>query len=156
MKFTLDSNILIGLEQRYPRDIFPGLWENIEASISSQQSCICEAILREIKRGGDYLHNWAKGLPGFVCAVTDAELATVAQIAQAHPGWVQGQLNEADPFVVAHAKAEQSVIVTEENRKGPNTEDKNQKVPNIADEHSIQTMKFFDYVRANGWAFGAT
>ncbi|QEN13758.1 DUF4411 family protein [Mycobacterium sp. ELW1] len=48
MKFTLDTNILIGLEQRYPRDIFPGLWENIEASISAQESCICEAILREI------------------------------------------------------------------------------------------------------------
>lgn len=155
MKFTLDTNILVGLIRQYPRDIFPGLWESIEASAAAGESCICEAILREVKRGGDDLHKWAKDLHGFVCSVTDAELITVAEIGQAHSGWVQGQLNEADPFVIAHAKNEQSVIVTEENRKGPGTEDKNQKIPNIADEHSVQTMKFFDYVRANGWSFGA-
>ncbi|WAC53245.1 DUF4411 family protein [Frigoribacterium sp. SL97] len=153
MNYTLDSNILIGLVQRYPRDIFPAMWTNIEASVADGESCICEAILREVHRGGDDLHDWAKDLSGFVCPVTDAELITVAQIASVHPGWVQGQLNEADPFVIAHAKAERSVIVTEENRKGPGTEDKNQKIPNIADEHRVQTAKFFDYIRSYGWQF---
>lgn len=86
-------------------------------------------------------------------ATTDAELVTVAEIARAHPGWIQGQLNEAAPFIIAHAKAEKSIIVSEENRKGPNTEDKNQKIPNIAYAHKIQTIKFFDYVRQNGWQF---
>ncbi len=81
------------------------------------------------------------------------KVASVAEIAVAHPGWVQGQLNEADPFVIAHAKAEVSTIVTEEACKGPNTLDKNQKIPNIADEHDIETMKFFDYVREHGWRF---
>ncbi len=153
MRFTLDTNILIGLNRKYPRDIFPALWTRIEASVSAGESCICEAILREVRRGGDDLHRWAKELTGFVCATTDAELITVAEIANAHPDWVQGQINEADPFVVAHAKAEQSTIVSDENRKGPNTEDKNQKIPNIADDHNVQTIKFFDYVRHNGWQF---
>lgn len=81
------------------------------------------------------------------------KVASVVEIAVAHPGWVQGQLNEADPFVIAHAKAEGSTIVTEEARKRPNTLDKNQKIPNIADEHDIETMKFFDYVRKHGWRF---
>lgn len=156
MRFTLDTNILIGLIRQYPRDIFPGLWDSIEVSVLTQESCICEAIFRELKRGGDDLHKWAKELPGFVCAISGDELTTVAEIGRCHPGWVQGELNEADPFIIAHAKAERSMIITEENRKGPNTDDKNQKIPNIADEHSVQTMKFFDYVRANGWAFGAT
>lgn len=153
MTYTLDTNILIGLVQRYPRDIFPAMWSNIESSVSAGTSCICEAILREVHRGGDDLHRWAKDLPGFVCPATDEELASVAEIAVDHPEWVQGQVNEADPFVIAHAKAEQSAIVTEENRKGPNTQDKNQKIPNIADEHDVKTMKFFDYVRENGWQF---
>ena len=153
MTYTLDTNILIGLVQRYPRDIFPAMWSNIESSVQAGDSCICEAILREVHRGGDDLHKWAKDLPGFVCSATDDELATVAEIGLAHPGWVQGQLNEADPFVVAHAKAEKSTIVTEENRKGPNTQDKNQKIPNIAEEYGVETMKFFDYVRDHGWKF---
>ena len=153
MTYTLDTNILVGLAQRYPRDVFPAIWANIEASISVGESCICEAILREVHRGGDDLHEWARGLPGFVCPVTDAELVTVAEIAAAHPGWVQGQVNEADPFIIAHAKAESSVIVTEETRKGPGAEDKNQKIPNIADEYQVSTIRFLDFVRAYGWQY---
>lgn len=153
MSYTLDTNILIGLVQRYPRDIFPAMWDSIEATVAAGESCICEAILREVHRGGDELHDWAKNLQGFVCSITDEELITVAQIGAAHPGWVQGQLNEADPFVIAHAKAEQSTIVSEENRKGPGTEDRNQKIPNIADEHRVRTITFFDYIRAYGWQF---
>lgn len=153
MTYTLDTNILIGLVQRYPRDIFPAMWKNIESSIEVDESCICEAILREVHRGGDGLHTWAKNLDGFVCQATDEELAVVAEIGVAHPEWVQGQLNEADPFIIAHAKIEKSVIVSEENRKGPNTEDRNQKIPNIADEHAVKTIKFFDYVREQGWQF---
>ncbi|MVZ91682.1 DUF4411 family protein [Microbacter sp. ANSKLAB05] len=153
MTYTLDSNILIGLVQRYPRDIFPGIWDSIEDSIQRGESCICEAVHREVHRIGDGLHKWAKDLPGFVCTTTEDELETVAQIATDHPGWVQGQLNEADPFVIAHAKTEGSAIVTEENRKGPNTAERNLKIPNVADEHSVGVLKFFDYVRREGWSF---
>jgi len=153
LKYTLDTNILVGLVRLYPRDIFPAMWSNMESAVDAGEACICEAILREVKRGGDDLYTWAKNLDGFVCSVTDEELAVVAEIAAAHPEWVQGQLNEADPFVIAHAKVEKSTIVTEENRKGPNTLDKNQKVPNVAEEHGVKAIKFFDYVREQGWQF---
>lgn len=153
MNYTLDTNILIGLIRLYPRDVFPAMWSNVEESISAGESCICEAILREVHRGGDDLHTWAKGLPGFVCSVSDAELVTVAAIAASHPEWVQGQVNEADPFIIAHAKAEKSVIVTEEKRVGPGAVDKNQRIPNIADEHGVAAIKFLEYVRAYGWKF---
>lgn len=129
------------------------MWKHIESAVEADDACICEAILREVHRGGDDMHSWAKNLEGFVCPATDEELAVVAEIAAAHPEWVQGQLNEAAPFVIAHAKVEKSTIVTEENRKGPNTADKNQKISNIAEEHGVETIKFFDYVRQQGWQF---
>lgn len=153
MTFTLDTNILVNLNRLYPRDIFPALWDSIESSVAAGGSCICEAVLKEVERGGDDLHSWAKNLPGFVCSITDAEMITVAEIAVVHSAWVQGQINEADPFVIAHAKNEPSTIVSEENRKGPGTEDRNQKIPNIADEHNVSVLKFFEYVRHNGWTF---
>lgn len=64
MSYTLDTNILIGLVQRYPRDIFPAMWKNIESAVEGGEACICEAILREVKRGGDDLFSWAKNLGG--------------------------------------------------------------------------------------------
>jgi len=153
VSFTLDSNILINLVRIYPRDIFGSLWESIESAVEGEELCICEAVLREVRRGGDNLHSWARGLDGFTCSITDEELLTVADIAVGHPDWVRGQVNEADPFVIAHAKSEGSVIVTEENRKGLGTLDKNLKIPNVADEHGVQCMKFFQFVRAHGWSF---
>ena len=89
MKFTLDSNILINLARTYPRDIFGSLWDSIERAVADEGVCICEAVLREVHRGGDSLHSWARGLDGFVCSVTDEELATVAAIAVKHPDWVR-------------------------------------------------------------------
>jgi hypothetical protein len=153
VSFTLDSNILIGLIRTYPRDIFGSLWDSIESAVDEEGVCICEAVLREVHRGGDELHSWAQGVAGFVCRVTDGELATVASIAAEHPDWVRAQVNEADPFVIAHAKAEGSVVVTEENLKGPGTLDKNLKIPNVASEHGVQCIKFFQFVRAHGWSF---
>lgn len=67
VSYTLDTNILIGLVQRYPRDIFPAMWKNIESAVGAGEACVCEAILREVHRGGDELHAWAKNLDGFVC-----------------------------------------------------------------------------------------
>ncbi len=153
MSYTLDSNILINMVRLYPRDIFSSFWDSLEACIDAGEACICEAVLREVHRGGDELHKWAKGLSGFVCEVAAEELATVAAIGQAHPDWVRGQVNEADPFVVAHAKAEGSTLVTEEGLKGPGTEDKNLKIPNVAAEHSVECIKFFDFIRRQGWQF---
>lgn len=153
MTFTLDTNILINLSRLYPRDIFGSIWDALEQLAEDGEACICEAVLREVHRGGDHLHSWAKGLPDFMCPVTDDELNTVAEIAAAHPEWVRGPLNEADPFVIAHAKSEGSIVVTEETRKGPNTEDRNQKIPNVADEHGVSCIKFFDFVRQRGWNF---
>lgn len=153
MTFTLDSNILINLNRIYPRDIFGSLWDSVEEAIGNGFVCICEEVLRELHRGGDDLHKWAKSFTNFTCAITTAELGTVGQIASAHPEWVRGQVNAADPFIIAHAKSEGSVIVTEETRKGPGTADKNLKIPNVADAHNVTCVKFFEFVRSQGWSF---
>lgn len=153
MSYTLDSNILINMERLYPRDIFPSLWASLEALVGQGGACICEAVLRELERGGDDLHTWAKGMAGFLCSTHQSEVLTVAAITQAHPGWVSGTQNDADPWVIAHGLQEQRVVVTEEGLKGPNTSDRNQKIPNIAMEHGVPTMKFFGFVKAQGWRF---
>ncbi len=153
MKYTLDSNILINMERLYPRDIFVSLWDFIEDLANRGVACICEAVLRELGRGNGDLHEWAKRLRGFACPTHQDEALTVKVIAEKYPGWVQERANEADPWVIAHGLQEGRVVVTEEKRKGPGAADRNQKIPNIAPEHGVQTMKFFEFVKAQGWTF---
>lgn len=153
MHYTLDANILINMERLYPREFFASLWDAVEASVTRGEMCMCEVAHKELERGDDDLSPWVANVPGFVCKTTDSEFVTVAAISIDHPGWVQDQTNAGDPFVIAHAKDEGSVVVTEESRKGPGTIDKNQKIPNIADEHGVTCIKFFDLLRAQGWRF---
>lgn len=153
MTATLDTNILINLSRQYPRDIFGSIWDSIESAVLLGDVCICEAVLREVNRGGDDLYTWAKNLEGFVCPTTDAELTTVAEIAVAHPEWVRGQKNEGDPFIIAHAKVEGSDIVTEEKVTGHGTFEKNLRIPGVAAEHGVSSIKFLDFVRLQGWTY---
>lgn len=152
-EYTLDTNILVNMNRLYPEDIFPGLWGSLEDLVKAGRICICEEVLEELKRGGDELHSWAKGLQGFACPVSATEPPLVGQISRAHPGWVRGTTNAADPWLVAHALAHNRTIVTEERAAGHGVVDANQKVPNVAAEHGVDSMRFFDLARAEGWAF---
>lgn len=152
-RFTVDTNILINLSRHYPRDIFPGPWNALESMIDAGRLCMCPDVLEELSRGGDDLHGWAKRYDGFVCEVSDEEVATVAEIAQLFPGWVQGEFNAADPWLVAHASAEARVIVTEEKLAGHGVIDKNQKVPNVAAAVGVETVNFFGLARSESWSF---
>lgn len=152
-RYTFDTNIIVNLKNWYPRDLFGGLWDRIEDAAARQEACICNAIHGELSRGGDDLADWAKNLPGFVCPVTQPEVDEAQRISNDHPEWVQQTLNAGDPWIIAHALGEGSDIVTEEKGAGPGVLDKNQKVPNVAAENSVNSMKFFEYLRRQGWTF---
>ncbi|NLR25681.1 DUF4411 family protein [Rothia dentocariosa] len=153
MCYTLDANILINMERLYPKEFFKSLWEKMESAAISKNVCLCYVIFTEIERGGPELSDWAKGIEGFICETTDDEANTAAKISQKHPAWVQGQKNSGDPFIIAHARHSNRIIVTEEKRTGPGTIDKNQRVPNIADEHDVECINFFEFMRRKEWTF---
>lgn len=160
MGYTLDANILINMENRYPKEFFKTLWDKMEHAAVSNNVCVCQVILTEIERGDRKtqkeelgVSSWIKNINGFVCEENIDEFKTVGEISQAHPGWVQEMVNYGDPFIIAHAKHSNRVIVTEESRKGPGTIDKNQKIPNIADEHNVQCINFFEFMRREKWTF---
>lgn len=114
---------------------------------------MCPDVLDELARGGDELHEWARKYDGFVCDVTQDEVAIVTEISRLFPGWVQGDFNAADPWLVAHATVESREIVTEEKMAGPGVIDKNQKVPNVAQRMGIDSVSFFGLARSESWSF---
>ena len=153
MGYTLDANILINMERLYPKEFFKSLWERMESVAISKNICICYVIFTEVERGGPELSNWAKGIDGFSCETTSDEMNTVGEISQKHPDWIQGQKNSGDPFIIAHAKYDSRIIVTEEKWANPGTLDKNQKIPNVAKEHNVECINFFEFMRRKKWTF---
>lgn len=147
--YTLDSNVLIWFQRQMARDVFVTPWEALEAAIAAGEVCICDAVLTELERGGDDLHEWAKEQQGFCCLPEAPEFETVSAVGAAHPSWVQDQKNEADPWVVAYGVHHGRTIVSDERPGGPGVA----KVPNVADEFGAPCIDRLGWFRAQGWVF---
>src|SRR5665647_2592085 len=119
--YCFDTNIIIFLAQRMPRDVYPGPWNAIEALITEGRATMPQAVHIELGSVEDECQGWAQEHDGFVRPTTLAEIQIVNQITSRYPGWVSPHENAADPFVIAHAAIFGHVVVTDEGRKGPGT-----------------------------------
>lgn len=151
--YTLDTNIIVTLNREQPRDIYPSVWEALEQLIADGRCVMSREAYEELARVDDECAPWARAQPRLVLDATDAEMAVVDVITNAHPAWVQETLNAADPFIVAQASVRGLVVVTSEKRKGSGTEDHNLKIPNVAVEWDLQCITFPELARSEGWVF---
>lgn len=151
--FTIDSDVLIHLKDRYPRDIFPTIWDNLESLIDGALVCICRFVQIEIQRGNDDLIEWVDSRVGFVCDPSEAELAMASVISNLYPGWVREESNAADPFVIAHAKINSHIVVSDENAASPNVAPQNQKLPSVAATQGVTVIKLLQFARQMNWTF---
>ena len=84
----------------------------------------------------------------------DANVLTLAKAITAQfPLWVTPTANYADPFVIAHAQARGSTVVTAEKRAGANVAQPNLKIPNVCDHFGVACISFPDLIEAEGWTF---
>ena len=154
--YCFDTNVVMDLGLTMPRDVFPGIWESIEILVTQARAVLPREVLVELERKDTDGYDWARGLSGFVEDANERELQIVAAIANAHPGWVQGLKNAADPFVVANAAIHERIIVTHERRAGAGALDHNLGIPNVADEHGATCLRLQEVARNEGWRFPRT
>ena len=151
--YTIDTNIIVTLNREQPRDIYPSVWEALERLIADGRCMMNREAFEELQEVDDECAPWARAQPNFIVDTTHGELAVVDVITSDHPGWVQDRKNAADPFIVAQAAENERVIVTGERRKGPGTEDRNLRIPNVADEWGVECLTFQELARREGWKF---
>jgi Domain of unknown function (DUF4411) len=151
--YCIDTNIVIFLAQRMPRDVYPGPWNAIEALIAEGRATMPQEVYIELGGVEDECSGWAAERDGFVQSTTLAEIQIAAGITTRYPGWVSLRENAADPFVIAHAVVFAHVIVTDERRKGSGTHPRNAKIPNVADEYHVECVTFVELARREGWRF---
>lgn len=151
--YSIDTNIIVKLNRDQPRDIYPSVWEALEALIAEGRCYMSKTAFEELEKVDDECAPWAKAQPGFVQDATNDELAVVDAISNQHPGWVQDTLNAADPFVIAQAVEQDLVVVTWEKKKGPGVEDHNLGIPNVAEEWEVECINFHELARREDWTF---
>ena len=153
ISYCIDSNAIIIMNRHMPRDVYEGPWAALEQLVRSGRLYMPREVYEELRIIDDYCAPWAKSMDGFVVDPNEDEIACVLEIATAHPKWVQEQRNRADPWLVAHGKVHQRIVVSDEKMAGPGALEMNLKIPNVASEHSVECITLVELARREQWRF---
>ena len=161
--YVIDSSSLIELNRRYPIDVFPTLWKNMDKLIEKGFLISHKEVLKEISVMDDSLKKWAKKQKKFFKELDETQMEIVRQILVKYPSLAKSdsETAAADPFVIALAvemgsSSQQTlyptikgrIIVTEEKLRGNKV-----KIPFVCKDYNIECINIIEMCRVEGWKF---
>ena len=162
--YCFDTSSLIDLNRRYPRDIFPGLWERLGGLAQNGRLVAPREVFRELEKGDDELVPWARERSEMFQDLDDAQIEAVREILVRFPNLVDRdkETPDADPFVVALAVVQNRlesqsmlprpwVVVAEESRR--RSPDQRPRIPDVCEHFAVSCLRVFNLIRTEGWTF---
>ena len=152
MKYVIDSNILIDMKHFYPQ-IFPSLWNKMNELIADNEMISVKEAFNELTSRNDFISRWAEENEQIFAVPNADEFSTVTEIMTKHKELVRnesisGGRAVADPFLIAKAKAMNSILISNETFT-PNAH----KIPNVCKEYNITVMNLEEFMTNEGWNF---
>ncbi len=149
--YCLDANALIQAWQKYySQAICPDYWEVLNELGKEEKIFICEEVRGEIMKTDDDLSKWLKESSIPVRKTTESVIANLKEIYKtpAHLRLVDSAKKRslADPWIIAHAMASNSVVVTKE-EKVTQANSTKVKIPNVCDNMEVRWINDFEFVR---------
>ena len=150
--YLLDANVFIQAKNlHYGFDFCPAFWQWLVDQNHAGKVASIEKVADELYAGQDDLADWAKGRDdSFFLTPDDAvmsKLHTVGDWASTS-GYTQHAtatfLNTADSWLIAHALAQDYVVVTHEVRADTS---RKVKIPNACDHFYLQCITPFEMLR---------
>lgn len=148
--FCLDTSVFINAwNYKYPIDVFPRLWEELETL--GENGCLKspEEVYNEIKAKDDKLTAWVKDRSDlFFEKETEEIQVLVTEILKKHPRLLDTKKGRsgADVWVIAFAEYYDGIVVSEElNRSKPG---KSPKIPDVCDDLDVPHMDTITFIRA--------
>jgi hypothetical protein len=153
MAYLLDSNVFIQAKNlHYGFDFCPAFWDWIVEENAKDVVFSIEKVHDELVAGDDALSEWARARGGrFFLAPGESTVASLSAVAtwagsgSYEPAAVSLFLQIADYYLVAHAHANQFVLVTHE---VPASSSKRIKIPNACLAFDVKVMSPYDMLRA--------
>src|SRR3989338_2428657 len=164
--YVIDSSSLIELNRRYPIDVFPTLWKNVEKLIEKGYLIFHKEVRKEILvflGKDDSLKKWVEKQKKFFKELDGNQMKIVREILQKYPSMAKSD-NEtptADPFIIALAveigsspqrtlaqTIKGKIIVTEERLRGDRI-----RIPFVCKDYNIECINIIEMCRVEGWKF---
>jgi len=159
--YVIDTSSLIDLNYRYPVDVFPGIWKNLEKLIANELLLSPKEVLKEIK--DESLKEWTKKQKKLFRELDELQVQIVQEILKKYSSLAKPDKDgpQADPFVIALAVSlekdpqktliktiKKRIIVTEERLKGSK-----EKIPFVCKDYDIDCINVIELFRTEGWKF---
>ena len=159
--YVIDTSSLIDLNYRYPVDVFPGIWKNLEKLIANELLLSPKEVLKEIK--DESLKESTKKQKKLFRELDELQVQIVQEILKKYPSLAKPDKDgpQADPFVIALAVSlekdpqktliktiKKRIIVTEERLKGSK-----EKIPFVCKDYDIDCINVIELFRTEGWKF---
>jgi len=156
--YCLDANVLIQSWQKYynPR-LCPEYWDILSQLGEQGRVFMPEEVQKEILRTEDDLAEWLKSSSIPIKLITATVTQCLGRIYDADPSHltlldnIRGR-SLADPWLIAHAMAENAAVVTKE-EKVTATNAKRIKIPNVCDKMDIRWLNDFQFLEELGVRF---
>lgn len=153
----VDADVLIQAKNRwYGFDFAPGFWQFLDQLVANGVLRSSSEIYRELTADSeDELSDWAKARQNSPLWVEPDE--AVQAMAAEVINWVNDNfdpvrsakfLNGADPWLIAHARIDNGIIVSHESPAGPNA--KTPKIPNVAKQFDLEVWDVVRMLRTHG------
>jgi hypothetical protein len=160
--YVIDTSSLIELK-RFPKDVFPTLWRNIESLIDQGFMVSHNEVLKELSRQDDSLKWWALERKDFFKELDASQIPIVKEILRKYPSLAKSDAETpaADPFVIALAveylrdpqktldrSVQKRIVVSEERLRGSRI-----RIPLVCEEYNIRCITLLEMCRSEGWSF---
>jgi len=152
-RYCLDTNVFIeAWTKYYSMKLCPDYWQMLDG-LADKGIIYCPfEVRREIEKIEDGLSEWVKARPHFFAEVNDEVQQHLGTILGRFPRLVDStkQRSIADPWVIAHAMADSSIVVTKEETTNST---RRIKIPDVCRELNVPYMNDFDFLREVGVTF---
>ncbi len=158
MAYLLDANVLMqGAKDHYAFDICPGFWEFLAAANDRGEVFSIQKVLEECQGKDDSLRKWANDLGERFFLPDDprslvarSEVALCLEARDYTKAAIRKFMGDADPLLIACAKAHGHVIVTHE---GLFDSAQRIRIPPVCDALGVKYSKTWPMLRDLGAQF---
>lgn len=148
-KYVVDTASFTQVRRVYPLDVFPGVWEKLDACVDSGLLVSSDLVLDELKAQDDEILAWAKKHSSIFLPLDESIQQKAKEILRTHTALYDHKKKKsgADPFVIATAIQLSCGVVTEEDKSGgPNKF----KIPDVCEAYGVECMKVLEMLRREG------
>jgi hypothetical protein len=166
-RYVVDTNTLVTAARLwYAFDLIPSVWPHFKNGFAQGTMILLDYVMDEIVRGADRLASWLKeNVPSgriVCCSQNDqyitayGEIINVITVRNAYKQEAIAQWSQdgyVDPWLIAVAKTEGWVIVTEEQSSGGFVQGnlhRSIKIPDEAALFHVETINIFEMMRRLG------